>query len=398
MCAKALDGVRVIDLSHAYNGPFCTMQLADHGAEVIKVEPPGTGDQTRGWMPIKEGVSESGYFAFLNRNKKGITLDLKTEEGKAILRELIKTADVVVENFRPGTMERLGFGYEELKKINPGIIFASSSGFGQYGPCKDRPAYDVIAQAMGGIMSITGEVGGPPAKVGPGLGDNFTGTYLASGIAMALYHREKTGVGNRVDVAMLDAIFAALENALPFYDAFGEILGRAGCIDPATSPYDRYQCEDGYIVMGAASQRLWETLCHTMKRPELINDERFLTIALRVINRPQLTPEILKFTMARTVSEVEKAFLDNGIPCGPILNIEQCVNHPHFIAREMVVEVEHPIIGKMKIQGVPVKFAESPGSVETPAPLLGQHTEEVLKDILGYSDDKIKGLREKKAI
>lgn len=398
MCAKALEGVRVIDLTHAYNGPFCTMQLADHGAEVIKVEPVGVGDQTRFWAPFKEGVSDSGYFAFLNRNKKGITLNMKSDEGKKIFTELVKTADVVVENFRPGTMEKMGFGYAELKAINPKIIFASSSGFGQYGPLKDRPAYDVIAQAMGGIMSITGEVGCPPVKVGPGLGDNFTGTYLAGAIAMALYHREKTGVGNRIDVAMTDVIFSALENALPFYDAYGEILGRAGCIDPATSPYDRYDCKDGYIVLGAASEKLWIIFCQAIERPDLVTDERFSSIALRVTNRPQLTEEILKFTKPRTVAEVEKVFLDHGIPCGPIMDIEQCVNHPYFKAREMVVEVDHPTIGKMKIQGVPVKFTETPGSVDTPAPLLGQHTDMVLKNILGYSDEKIKELREKKVI
>lgn len=397
MCAKALDGVRVIDVSHAYNGPFCTMQLADHGAEVTKVEPLG-GDQTRGWMPFKEGVSDSCYYAFLNRNKKGITLDMKSDEGKKIFAELVKTADVVVENFRPGTMERMGFGYEELKKINPRIIYASSSGFGQYGPLRDRPAYDVIAQAMGGIMSITGELGAPPVKVGPGLGDNFTGTYLASGIAMALYHREKTGVGNRIDVAMTDVIFSALENALPFYDAYGEILTRAGNIDPACAPYDMYECKDGYIVTGAASAKLWTMFCQAIERPDLENDERFASNDLRVTNRDQLTAEILKWSRSVTVEQAEAAFINNGVPCGPILDTEQCVNHPHFIAREMVVEVDHPTIGNMRIQGVPVKFTETPGSVDTPAPLLGQHTDEVLKDILGFSDEKISELREKNVI
>ena len=397
MCAKALDGVRVIDMSHAYNGPFCTMQMADHGAEVIKVEPL-SGDQTRNWMPFYESSSDSGYYAFLNRGKKGITLDMKSDEGKKVFAELVKTADVVVENFRPGALERMGFAYEELKKINPRIILASSSGFGQYGPLVERPAYDVIAQAMGGIMSITGEVGAPPCKVGPGLGDNFTGTYLAGAIAMALYHREKTGVGNRIDVAMTDAIFSALENALPFYDAYGEILGRAGCIDPATSPYDRYECKDGYIVTGAASEKLWVCFCDAIGRPDLVTDERFSTVALRCTRRDELTEEILKTTKTKTVAEMEKDFLDNGVPCGPILDIEQMVNHPHFIAREMVLEVEHPTIGKMKIQGIPVKFTESPGSVDAPAPLLGQHTDEVLKCILGYSDEKIRELRENKVI
>ena len=398
MCAKALDGVLVIDLTHAYNGPFCTMQLADHGAEVIKIEPLDTGDQTRGWAPFKQGVSDSSYYAFLNRNKKGMTLNMKSEEGKKIFIELVKKADVVVENFRPGSMERLGLSYEELKKINPRIIYASSSGFGQYGPYRDRPAYDVIAQAMGGIMNVTGEVGGPPVKVGPGLGDNFTGTFLASGIAMALYHREKTGVGNRIDVAMVDVIFSALETVLPFYDTYAEISTRAGNIDPATSPYDMYPCKDGYLVTGVASPKLWVEFCRAIGRPDLEKDSRFADNDLRVKNRGQLTAEIHKWTTQNTVAEAEATLLEKGVPCGPIFNIEQCVNNAHFKEREMVVEVDHPTIGKMRIQGVTVKFTETPGSVDAPAPLLGQHTDTILKGMLNFSDEKIHQLRVKRII
>ncbi|NPV91247.1 MAG: CoA transferase [Firmicutes bacterium] len=392
--SKALAGVRVIDLTHAYNGPFCTMQLADHGAEVIKVEKPGSGDQTRGWAPFKAGCDDSCYYAFLNRNKKGITLDITKPEGKEIFKQLVTTADVVVENFRYGTMEKLGLGYEELKTINPRIIFASSSGFGQYGPLKERPAYDVIAQAMGGIMSVTGERGGPPVKVGPGLGDNFTGTYLASGIAMALYHREKTGVGNRIDVSMQDVIFSALETTLPFYDTNGVILGREGNVDPATSPYDMYTCKDGYVVCGAASDKLWSLFCKAIGNQGLETDERFTTNELRVINRDQLTDEIHKWSKGITVAEAEAALMGHGVPCGPIYNVEEIVNHPHTKAREMVVEVNHPTIGKMRIQGVTVKLYESPGSVDAPAPLLGQHTEEVLKAEIGLSDEEIRKYKE----
>lgn len=398
MSGKALDGVRVIDLTHAYNGPFCTMQLADHGAEVIKLEQPGIGDQSRAWEPFKDGCSDSCYFGFLNRNKKGITLNIKDEEGKAIFKELVRNADVVVENFRCGTMEKLGLGYEDLKKINPRIIYASSTGFGQYGPYKDRPAYDVIAQAMGGIMSITGEEGGRPIKVGPGLGDNFTGTYLASAIAMALYCREKTGKGNRIDVAMTDVIFSALENALPFYDIRGEILSRAGNIDPAISPYDTYECEDGYIVCGAGSPKLWSAFCQAIGKPELETDERFKTNVLRTENRDLLDDEIHEWSRKLTVAQAEAVFMSNGVPCGPILDIEQIVNHPNTKAREMVVEINHPTIGKMRVQGVTVKFNETPGAVETPAPLLGQHTEEVLTGVLGMSTEAVKALKEKNII
>ncbi|MEA4925486.1 MAG: CoA transferase [Syntrophomonadaceae bacterium] len=391
---KVLDGVKVIDLTQAYNGPFCTMQLADHGAEVIKVEKPGSGDQTRGWAPFREGCGDSAYYAFVNRNKKGITLDITKPEGKKILKNLVRIADVVVENFRCGTMEKLGLGYEELKKVNPRIIYASSTGFGHYGPLKDRPAYDVIAQAMGGMMSITGDKGGHPVKAGPGLGDNFAGTYLAGAIAMALYHREKTGRGNCIDVSMTDVMFAALENALPVYDIEGTVLGRSGNIDPATSPYDMYECKDGFIVLAAGSEKLWKLLCEAMENPGLSDDERFADNGLRVVNRDQLTDVINSWTRGLSVSEAEARLIEKGVPCGPILDVEQIVNHPHFKAREMVVEVEHPTIGKMRIQGVTVKFYETPGSIESPAPLLGQHTEEVLKTELGLSDEDIREYRE----
>lgn len=396
--AKALDGVRVIDLTHAYNGPFCTMQLADHGAEVIKVEPIDGGDQTRAWEPFKPGCTDSCYFAFVNRNKKGITLNIKSEEGKNILKELVKKSDVIVENFRYGTMEKLGLGYDELKKINPKLIYASSTGFGQTGPNKERPAYDVIAQAMGGIMSITGEKGGKPVKVGPGLGDNFTGTYLASAIAMALYSREKTGKGNRIDVAMTDVIFSALENALPFYDTKGEVIGLAGNIDPAISPYDMYECKDGYIVCGAGSPKLWALFCQAMGMPELEHDPKFKDNEVRVENRDLLTDIIHSWSKKLTVAQAEKAFMEAGVPCGPILDTKQIVEHPNTKAREMVVEIEHPTIGKMCVQGVTVKFSETPGAVEKPAPLLGQHTEEVLTNILGISNDNISNLRAKNII
>lgn len=388
--SKALDGVKVIDLTHAYNGPFCTMHLADHGAEVIKIEKPGVGDMTREWPPIKNG--ESGYFGNINRNKKSLTLDIRKEEGKAIFKELVKTADVVVDNFRPGTLDRLGMGYEELKAINPRIILAESSGFGQYGPLKDLPAYDVIAQAMGGICSITGFPDGQPIKVGPAIADNYTGTYLALGIVMALYKREVSGVGQRIDVAMFDTIFSILESAIPLYTMNGQVLGRDGYVDPATSPYDMYTCKDGYLVIACANNNTFNRLCGVMGRLDLIENPDFCSNDQRCINRAQLSEIIEGWTKTRSKDEIEPLLIEEGVPVASILTIDQAAEHPQTAAREMLVEIEHPTLGTTKYQGVPIKLYGTPGSVSSPAPLLGQHTGEILSAI-GIDSDKIKELQ-----
>ena len=389
----ALEGVRVLDLTIAYNGPFCTMNLADHGAEVIKIERPKIGDQTREWPPFKDGAS--GYYAFLNRNKKGLTLNLRSEKGKFIFRELVKTADVVVNNFKPGTMEKLGIGYDVLRDINPGIIYASSSGFGSYGPLSNRPAYDNIAQALGGMMSITGYPDGPPVKIGPAVGDNFTGTYMSLAIAMALYRREKTGIGQELEVAMVDTVISILEGAVIQYTLKGEMNGRVGNIDPYTSPFDMYECKDGYIVIAAASQNLWEDLCRAMGKPELIDDPELLTTQLRVENYfTKLKPIFVEWTAGYMVAELQKILELKGIPNAPVLNIEQMVNHPNTEAREMVVEVEDPVLGPIRVPGVPIKMFGTPGSVSAPAPLLGQHNTEILAS-LGIEQEKIREFEEK---
>ena len=387
----ALAGVRVIDLTHAYNGPFSTMHLADHGAEVIKIEKPLVGDMTREWPPIKNG--ESGYFGNINRNKKSVTLDIRKDQGKEIFKELIKTADVVVNNFRPGTMKKLGLDYEVLSDINPRLILAESSGFGQYGPLKDRPAYDVIAQAMGGICSITGYPEGLPIKVGPAIADNYTGNYLALGIVLALYSREKTGKGQHVDVAMLDTIFSILENALPVYCVTGKILGRDGYVDPATSPYDLFECKDGHLVIACANNNTFNRLCKLMNRQDLSEHPDFCSNDKRCKNRNQLTNIITEWTRTKTKDEIESLLVKEGVPVASILNIEQAANHPQIIAREMLVEIEHPKIGPVKYQGVPIKLSRTPGAVLTPAPLLGQHTAEVLLS-LGITPVKLENLVE----
>jgi CoA:oxalate CoA-transferase len=398
---KALEGVRIIDLTIAYNGPFCTMNLADQGAEVIKIERPEVGDQTRTWPPFNDGatgINCSGYYAFLNRNKKGMTLDLQSARGKEIFKKLVATADVVVNNFKTGTMEKLGIGYETLKEINPGIIYASASGFGSYGPLSERPAYDIIAQALGGIMSITGYDGGPPVKVGVGLGDNFTGTYLSYGIALALYNREKTGIGQKVEVAMTDTIISILEAAIVTYTMTGEMHGRVGNIDPYTAPFDMFEAKDGYIVMAAASQLLWEKLCRVMERPDFIDNPELATTGLRVKNYfTIIKPVMVEWAASHTLQELESKLYEAGIPHAPVLNIDQIVHHPNTKAREMVVSIDHPAIGKMEIPGVPVKLSATPGGVSFPAPLLGQHNEEILES-LGYTKEEIEDLRNGKVL
>ncbi len=395
--SKSLEGIRVLDLTIAYNGPYCTMNLADHGAEVIKIERPGVGDQTRTWPPFyegKTGINDSGYYAFLNRNKKGITLDLKSDKGKEVFKDLVRTADVVANNFKAGTMEKLGLGYDVLREINPRIIYASTSGFGSYGPMRDRPAYDNIAQALGGIMSITGYPDGPPVRVGPAVGDNLAGTYLSLGITMALYKREKTGVGQKLEVAMVDTIMSILEAAIVTYTMTGHMHGRVGNLDPFTAPFDMFKCKDCYIVIAAASQILWEKLCTIMGRLDMITNKDLATTELRIKNYDSIIkPVMTEWSANRTSKEIEDALYEAGVPNAPVLEIDQVVNNPNTKVREMVVDIEHPVIGKMRVPGVPIKMFSSPGAVYAPAPLLGQHNKDVLSS-LGYSPEQIDNLRE----
>lgn len=391
-----LDGVRVIDLTQAYSGPFCTMHLADHGAEVIKIERPGVGDQSRTWGPIKNGYS--AYYAFLNRNKKSLTLDLRSTEGKEVFLRLVKDADVVCENFRVGTMEKLGLGYEEIKKINPRIIYASISGFGLNGPLAKLPAYDIVAQAMSGLMSITGFPDNPPTKVGPSVGDNYSGTYLALGICMALYHREKTGEGQRLDVAMVDTLFSILENAVVEYTVAGNIPNRSGNADPGIAPFDSFAAQDGMIVMGVGTDAMWAKLCHLMGRPELLNDPRYQTNDDRCKNYlPDLKEAVEAYTRTKTKEELRQIMNEAGIPFGFILTVPEAAEHPQLQSRDMLVEVEDPALGKIRIPGIPIKMHQNPGKVARPAPLLGENTREILAEI-GYTEPQIAAMRERGVI
>ena len=385
---KTLSGVRVLDLTHAYSGPFCTMHLADQGAEVIKIEVPGKGDQSRNWAPFKNG--SSGYFAYINRNKYGITLDLKSEKGRELFKKLVAEADVVCENFRVGTMERLGLGYEVLKEINPGLIYASISGFGLEGPLAQRPCYDIIAQAMGGMMSMTG-FGDQQTKVGPAIADNYSGTYLALGIAMALYQRSKTGMGRRLDVSMVDTIFSILEAGAVEYTINGHISGPEGNRDPGISPFDSFHAKDGSFVMACGTDGFWKSLCGLMKRLDLVDDPRFVTNAKRCENYlSELKSIISAWAVNYTVDEMEEMLVGAGIPFGRILTMDQVCAQDVLRDRNMLWTVKDTGIGEeIEIPGSPIKMHGCADMAMRSAPVVGEHTDSILRDVLGMDDAQI---------
>lgn len=393
---QALEGVRILDLTRVLAGPFATMILADMGAEVIKIEMPKTGDDSRQFGPYLN--EESAYFMSINRNKKSITMNLKVKESKDLFLEMVKEADIVIENYRPRTMEKLGLGYEEIKKVNPKIIYAAASGFGHTGPYSKRAAYDAVVQAMGGIMSITGELGGRPTRVGPSIGDITAGLYTAIGILAALNYRNKTGIGQKVDVAMLDCQVSILENAIARYLVTGVSPKPIGNRHSSIIPFESFETADGEVMIAAGNDALWKKLCEAIERTELAEDERFITNPLRAENYNELRPLIAEPLKEKTTKEWLSILDKFGVPNGPINNMEDVINDPQVLAREMIVEVDHPKAGKMKMLGVPIKMSETQGSIKSPAPLLGQHTTEVLKNIAGLTDEEIETLREKGGI
>lgn len=393
---QALEGIRVLDLTRVLAGPFATMILADMGAEVIKIEMPNIGDDSRQFGPyINE---ESAYFMSINRNKKSITMNLKVKESKDIFLDMVKDADIVVENYRPGTMEKLGLGYEVLKEVNPKIIYAATSGFGHTGPYSKRAAYDAVVQAMGGIMSITGEAGGRPTRVGPSIGDITAGLYTAIGILAAFNYRNKTGIGQKVDVAMLDSQVSILENAVARYLVTGVNPTPIGNRHSSIVPFESFQTLDGDIMIAAGNDVLWKKLCEAIGKKEFAEDERFVTNPLRAKHYDELRPLLAEDFIKKTTKEWLGILDDFGVPNGPINNIEQVINDPQVIARDMIVEVDHPKTGKIKTIGVPIKMSETQGSIRFPAPILGEHTEEILKNMVNLTDEQIKVLREKGGI
>ncbi len=393
---KVLEGVTVIDFTQAYSGPFCTMQLADFGARVIKIERAGVGDQSREWTPIKDG--NSGYFAAINRNKEGLSLDIASEEGREIALRLLKDADILVENFKVGTLDKMGLSYEDVKKVNPEIIYASISGFGQYGPHKDLAAYDNIAQAMSGVQDMTGFPDGIPTRVGPAIGDNFTGLNMALAILMAYYNKLKTGKGQRLDVAMYDALFGILESPVLFKTVLNEVAQRTGNSDPGTLvPYDVYPCKDGYFSAGLASDSGWDRFCNVIEMPELIDDPRFNTNELRCENYNVITPIMTEFFLKKTRAELEVAFTAAKIPCAPVLTVPEIMAHPQLLAREMLVPLKDDGIGEYLAIGNPMKLSKTPAGIYKGSPLLGQDTDAILASF-GYSPAEIEEFRSKEAI
>jgi crotonobetainyl-CoA:carnitine CoA-transferase CaiB-like acyl-CoA transferase len=393
----ALAGIRVLDLTRVLAGPYCTMFLGDLGAEVVKVEQPGVGDDTRGWGPPFAG-GESAYFLCTNRNKKSLTVDLKSADGIALIKQLAGQADVLIENFRPGAMDRLGLGEKELRAKNPKLVYASLSGFGADGPMADIPGYDLIVQAWGGLMSITGTNQSGPLKVGVAIIDLVAGLMLGKAIVAALYAREKIGIGQKIDTSLLEAEVATLINAGSNYLIAGTVPGRWGNAHPTIVPYQSFQTADSFIVLGAASESIWKRLCPALKRAELTDDPRFANNADRVANRQELIPILSKIFMTQTTEHWVAALNQANVPCAPVQTIDQVFTAPQVLHRNMLVEVDHPTAGKVRMAGIPVKFSATPASVRLPPPLLGEHNDDVLSSWLGMKSEAIDQLKKKSVI
>ncbi|MFQ6058232.1 MAG: CaiB/BaiF CoA transferase family protein [Anaerolineae bacterium] len=389
---QPLEDVRVIDLSRVLAGPYCTMMLGDLGAEVIKIERPGVGDETRQWgPPYADG--ESAYYLCVNRNKRGMTLNLKSERGKEILRELIRRSDVLVENFRVGTMERWGLGYEDLRETNPGLIYCAFSGYGPDGPYRDRPGYDFVIQAEGGIMSITGPVEGPPYKVGVAIVDITAALFAATAILAALRERERSGQGQRLDISLLECQVAWLANVASNYLVSGERPRRYGNAHPNIVPYEVFETADGYVALGVGNDRQFRAFCRAAGCQHLAEDPRFATNPDRVRNREVLIPLLQEVFRERTTQEWINLFFEIDIPGGPINAIDQVFEHPQLRARGIVVEVPHPTAGTVKLVRSPMNLSRTPPRVRHHPPLLGEHTEEILTDLLAYSHEEVEELR-----
>src|SRR5690554_1534728 len=371
----ALDGVRVLDLTRVLSGPFATMTLADLGADVIKIESPESGDDTRAWGPPSQG-DQSAYFLSINRSKRSVALDLKSAEGRAAARALADQADVIVENFRPGTAARLGLGYEEVSRSNPGVVYASISGYGQTGPDAGRAGYDAIAQGRSGLMSVTGEPDGPPVRVGISPADLTAGMWALVGTLAALYRREQTGVGQWVDISLLDGQVSWLTYVAGGYFASGKVPTRYGSAHPTIAPYQGFPTEDGDLMVAVGNENLWEHFIRAAKLDHLADDPRFARNADRVHNRDELVSLLSEKLSTRKTREWITIFDEAGVPVGPINTIDEVVVDPQVIAREMVVEVEHPTAGTVTMLACPIRMSGSVRGQLRPPPLLGEHTAE----------------------
>ncbi len=386
-----LAGIRVLDLTRVLAGPFCSMSLGDMGAEVIKIEEPGKGDDTRGWPPFAGG--EATYFLSVNRNKKSLTLNMKATEGQEILRKLVARSDVMLENFRPGTMERLGFGYDSLRRLNPRLIYCSISGFGESGPEASRPGYDLIVQGESGIMDLTGFSDGPPVKVGNSIADLVAGIAAAQGITLALLARQRSGKGQKVEIGMLDVMASLLTYQAGLYWNAGGRPARRGNQHPSIVPYEVFQAKDAYLTLGVANNSLWERCCRAIGRAEMAQDPRFDSEANRVAHRGELIPLLNEVFATRPVDEWLKRLEDAGVPAGRIKSVAEVCESAHLKARGMAVRLSHPKAGGITVMGVPIRLWDTPGAASAPPPLLGQHTDEILTRLLRLPKARVERLR-----
>ena len=391
-----LEGVKVLDLTQIMAGPYCTMMLADMGADVVKVEKPNGGDDTRRMgPPFIEG--ESAAFLGINRNKRSIVIDLRSDPGRELAQRMARQSDILVQNFRPGALERMGLGYEQVREINPAIVYCTISGFGATGPYARRGGFDLVTQGMSGLMSVTGHPDGPPVKVGVPICDLNAGMFGAIGILTAYINRLRTGQGQHVDTSLLEGGIAYTFWESAMYFATGEVPEPKGSAHRLTAPYQAFETSDGYVNVGAANQANWERLCAAIGRDELVTDPRFVAPSDRMNNVDELVSTLEGIFSQESSAHWLKTLEDAGVPCGPIYDLEQVYADPQVQDREMMVETEHPVAGRVKSIGIPIKLSETPGRFQRPAPALGQHTDEVLRD-LGCSDDEIDKLRSDGAV
>jgi len=399
-----LDKIRILDITRALAGPYCTMMLGDLGADVIKVERPGSGDESRGWGPPFVGKpygpypGESAYFIAANRNKRSVTVNIQSAEGQEIVRRLAGLSDVLAENYRTGDLDKLGLGYADLHGLYPKLIYCSISGYGRTGPFADRPGYDAILQAEGGMMSITGPVDGPPSRVGIPIIDITSGMFAATGILSALRARDRTGEGQLVDISLLDSHIALLSNVASNYLVGGEPPRRFGNAHPNLVPYEAFSARDGWFVLGVANERQWGLLCDILGRTDMKADSRFASNGDRIAHRGTLVDELNTIFSQRDVSDWLADLIKAGLPCGPINSLPDVFSHPQAQAREMTLNSTHPTAGTVRLTGFPYKFSGTPAAIFRPPPLLGEHTDEVLTGLLDYSAGGVASLRSRGAL
>jgi formyl-CoA transferase len=392
-----LQGYRILDLSRILAGPYCSMILGDQGAEVIKVERPGVGDDTRTWGPPFAG-GESAYYLCCNRNKKSIIIDLQNKAGIELVRELAKKSDVLMENFTPGLMKRFGLDYEAMHKINPRLVYCSITAYGQDGPYKKRPGYDMVLSAVGGLMWITGERDGNPCKVGVAITDVLTGVYASGAITSALLWRERSGRGQYIDASLLDAQVSGLANIASNYLVAGKEATRWGTAHESIVPYQVFQASDRPIAIAVANQKLWVSFCRAVGREEWLEDVRFESNPKRVENRNVLLPLIDELFAQKTCDEWIEILVGAAIPCGPVNNMQHLFSDPQVLHRNMIAEVPHPTIGTLRLAGIPIKYSDTPGKIRMHPPLLGEHTDVILQEVLGYSSERIDELKKQGAV